>query len=249
MTRPILYVSALLALGLAAGCSNSPTGPGSSTQVNYAKGQTYIYYAQVLDKSTGDTVAGSGDTVTSVVLATGMTYPAGSVYSNVAEIQNTHTRPASGDTVDTTYIDQSNGDYWHYNYGVQTINGNTALLAAINNGNPIQVGWVLQSKFSANPGDKWSAMNDTIHLPNFGSAVITDTATESNDTSITVGTSQVVAKHSVHRVILNAGLVSATETVDTYLSTQDGIVLDVDHPTTVATYLTPGLRTILIATK
>jgi hypothetical protein len=69
MKQPNLAFFSIFALVFAAGCSSSVIPPVTAPQVNYQQGQAYIYYAQVLDKNTGDTTAGSGDTITSKVLA------------------------------------------------------------------------------------------------------------------------------------------------------------------------------------
>ena len=249
MKRSIFYSFGILLLALAAGCSNS-NQPTTYPQVNYTSGQSYIYYAQVLDKNTGDTVAGSGDTITSTVLTTNASYQG---MSGVTEIQNTHTHPASGATMDTTYIAQSNGNYYHYNYGIEILNGNQSVLNAVNKGKQIDVGWVLQAKLSANSGDKWGALDTNLTLYYGGTPIdagFADTATETSDTTITIGASQVVAKHSIHSIVLNAaGAVKDTLIVDTYVSATDGPVLDKFHPTSLAGTPTPGRITIFLGKK
>ena len=234
----------MFALGIAAGCSSS-TAPSNSPQVNYTKGQTYVYTAQTLDASTGQPT-GTTDTITSKVIATGAAPYQG--MGAVTEFQNVHTHSASGTAMDTTYISQSNGNYWHYNYGVEALNSNASVINAANKGNPIDAGWVLQGKLSANPGDTWVAADTTISLA-LGTATLKDNVTEANDTTIQVNSSPVTTKHSVHNVTLNAGLVTATETIDTYVSTQDGIVIDIDHPTVLAGSPTPGLEKRLLGTQ
>ncbi len=233
---------AILAISVvfAAGCSSSNV-PGPPTQVNYVQGGTYVYYAQDLDKNTGQPTPGSGDTITSVVLQTGISYQS---MSNVTEIQNTHTNPVS---MDTTYISQSNGNYWHYNYGLELLNENPTVLAS-NKGNPLIAGWVLQAKFSANVSDRWAAVGTPITFAG-QTGELTDTATEANDTSFAVDSSSVSAKHSAHALEITSLFVSASGSADTYVSVLDGPVIDIIHPTTIEQMATPGRITILLSTK
>lgn len=246
MKRSILYFSGmLLLLAVAAGCSSN-VAPVTYPQVNYVQGQSYLYYAQVLDKNTDTAVAGSGDTITSKVIVADTVYRG---MSNVTEIQNTHSHPASGTTTDTTYIAQSNGNYYHYNYGIELLNSNSTVVGVANSGKPIESGWVLEAKLSANNGDTWVGVNDTLNLTTLNGPVkasLTDSVKELADTTFTVGSA---AKHSIHRVIFIAGLVMVSEQVDSYVSPQDGSVLNIYHPTTIESSATPGLRTVLIATK
>ncbi len=216
MNQSKFYILGILFIAFSAGCSGT-TIPNTTPQVNYVQGNAYIYFAQNLNASTGDTVAGSGDTITSVVLQTGISYRG---MSNVTEIQNTHTNPVS---VDTTYVSQSNGNYYHYNYGMETINSTPAALNQVNNGDQINVGWVLQAEFSAAAGGKWAALDTSITIT-AGALDLADTATESNDTTVTVGGAGIFAKHSVHSVNLSAlgGLVKANLMADTYVSETDG---------------------------
>ncbi len=249
MKRSKFSIFSIFLLVIAAGCS-STTVPAPPTQVNYVQGTSYIYYAQVLDKNTGDTVAGSGDTITSVVLATGISYQPDSArnvgYSDVTEIQNTHSNPPAGSpTKDTTYIAQSNGNYWHYNYGLELFNENQTVLL-FNGGQPIIAGWVLQAKFSANVGTKWAGIDTSITVAG-ATGQLTDTATEAIDTTYVVD--QVSAKHSVHALNINSLLVSASLSADTYVSVLDGPVIDIFHPTTLAGSPTPGKITVYLGTK
>ena len=141
MKRSNFAFLSIILLVFAAGCS-SPTVTNPTPQVNYQSGQVYIYYAQVLNNTTGDTTAGSGDTIRSVVVATGISYQG---MTGVTEIQNTHTNPPLGSSItDTTYIAQSNGNYYHYDYGLESINDNPFVLNVIKN--PVEAGWILQGR-------------------------------------------------------------------------------------------------------
>ena len=119
MNRSKFHVFAIILLVFAAGCSSNVAPPANVTypQVNYVKGSAYIYYAQNLSTS-GVPVAGSGDTITSTVIDTAISYQG---MTGVTRIQNKHTNPVS---TDTTYIAQTNGNYWHYNYGLEMLNEN-----------------------------------------------------------------------------------------------------------------------------
>ncbi len=244
MKRSYFAILGSLILTIAGGCSNSPTPPPSTPttpQVNYVAGSAYVYYAQNLNATTGEPIPGSGDTITSRVLTTDTVYQG---KSNVTVIQNTHTNPVS---VDTTYIAQDSGNYWHYNYGLESLNKNAAVLA-YNHQKPIIGGWVLQAKLAATDSEKWIAADTTITI---GSAtpLLTDSVTELNDTTFdtlvkpneqTATNSPISAKHSVHIVNFNAGLIQARGPVDTYVSAQYGQVLNIFHPTSVAGQAAPG---------
>ena len=214
MNRSKFHVFAIFLLVFAAGCSSNVAPPANVTypQVNYVKGSAYIYYAQDLNATTGLPIAGSGDTIKSVVLATGISYQPDIVrnvgISGVTEIQNTHTNPGTSAPIDTTYIAQSNGYYWHYNYGLESLNSNPSVLAVV--GKPIKAGWILQSKFSSAMGDKWVAA-DTVIITKYANGNLIDTATEGTDSTITTDTINVSlgpvlisipTKHSVHSVTI-----------------------------------------------
>jgi hypothetical protein len=248
MKRSILYFSGMLLVAFAAGCSSNVAPPPSVTypQVTYVKGGTYVYYAQDLDKNTGQPSPGTGDTVTSVVLNADTTYQG---MSNVVEIQNKHSNPGSGvDSVDMTYIAQSNGNYWHYNYGLEAINSNTTALLEVNTGNPIQAGWVLQAKLSAASGATWAALDTNIFIT-AGSLALADTATETSDSTFTIASAPDTTKHSVHSITALLASFKATLTVDTYMSATDGPVLDIFHPTTLNGIPAPGRRVQFLGKK
>jgi hypothetical protein len=249
MKRSILYFSGMLLVAVAAGCSSNVAPPVTYPQVSYVKGGTYVYYAQNLSSTAPyDTVAGSGDTITSVVLMTDTSYQD---MSGVTEIQNKHSNPGTGvAAIDTTYIAQSNGNYWHYNYGLQLINGDQAALNTANSGKQIKGGWVLQAKLSDNEGGAWTALDTSITIT-LGTAAIKDSATEASDSSIAVGSSQDLSKHSVHSISLSAGngIVKDTLIVNTFVSATDGPVLDIFHPTTLISNPVPGRIILLLKTK
>jgi hypothetical protein len=213
--------------------------------VNYVAGSAYVYYAQNLNATTGEPIAGSGDTITSKVLATDTVYQG---KSNVTVIQNSHTNPVS---VDTTYIAQDSGNYWHYNYGLESLNKNAAVLA-YNHQKPIVGGWVLQAKLAATDSEKWIAADTTITIGT-ATPLLTDSVIESIDTAIgtdslppltiikpTEQLISILTKHSVHIVNFNAGLIQARGPVDTYVSAQYGQVLNIFHPTSVGGQAAPG---------
>jgi hypothetical protein len=246
MKRSNFAFLSIILLVLAAGCS-SPTVTNPTPQVNYVQGTTYIYYAQDLDANTGLPKPGSGDTITSKVLTTDTTYQG---MTNVTVIQNTHGNPGSSAPIDTTYISQSNGNYWHYNYGLEIINGTQAALLEVNSGKQINAGWVLQAQLSASPGTKWAALNTNLTIT-IGTLSLNDTATETIDTDVTVGNEGIFTKHSIHSVELSAlgGLVTDTLKADTYVSATDGPVLDIFNPTMLESTPTPGRITVFLGTK
>jgi hypothetical protein len=122
------------------------------------------------------------DTITSTVVATNTSYEG---MSNVTILINIHT---NGSNPDTTYIAQNNGNFWHYDYGLEAINNNSSFTAVL--GGQIQIGWVLQANFNAVAGNKWVAADTSMRIdaPLVGSTPVTvvDSATEQADTSITV---------------------------------------------------------------
>ncbi len=237
-TKLLIAAAVALAAGLVVGC-NTATGPAGAPQVNYQTGNTYVYTEQTLDAKTGQPT-GTIDTVSSVVLLTNFSYQG---MANVTEIQNNHSNGASPDT---TYIAQANGEYWHYNYGLESLNTNQAVLN-YNNGKRINAGWVLQAKLGAAQGTSWVASDTSLSVGSLNARLV-DTAREASDTTILVNGQNVTAQHIIHTVDLQS-LISASGPVDTYVSTQDGTVLDVVHPVYLGTTPAPGRVTVLIGTK
>lgn len=234
-------------LAIAAGCS-SPTVPQPTPpSVNYTVGQQYKYYAVQLDANTDTVVAGSGDTITTQILSTTMTYQG---MTNVTAIQRTHSNPIKGSpTVDTSYIAQSNGNYWHYNYGLESINENSFVINTVGR---INAGWVLQAKLAAGPPDSWIAIDTTLSAGGV-TATLKDSAAESVDTTVFQGAGSIVpstlqnttAKHSEHAIAVLPSLGSGSS--DTYVSAEHGPVLDIIHHSKLENQNAPGLKTILIA--
>ena len=224
MKRSILYFSGMLLLALAAGCSSN-VAPTTYPQVNYTSGMGFIYLQYQLD--TSDVVIPSSvDTIHSKVIIVDTTYQG---RSNVTVLANTH---SNGNSPDTTYIAQESGNFWHYNYGLESVNTNPAVLA-YNNGKKLNSGWVLQAELSATQGVKWQAANTQVAIGS-GSALFIDTALESQDSSILIGNQQISSKHSVHVIDLSEQpLANATGFVDTYVSPSDGTTLNIVHASTV----------------
>ena len=240
MKRSILYFSGMLLLTFAAGCSSNVAPPATSPQVNYVKDSTYLYTQQSLD--TADRPVGQVDTITSTIVATDTTYFG---MSNVTVIQNRH---SSGAAMDTTYIAQESGDYWHYNYGLESANTNAVVLG-YNNNKPLNAGWVLQAKLGAAEGEKWQAANTPVTVGSLTPTLI-DTATEASDANVNVEGSSINAKHAVHAINLTTIGASVIGTVDTYVSASDGMVQNIVHAARVtlgtSTIWASGTETILI---
>src|SRR5579883_1523187 len=245
MKRILLPTPVIAATLWFLGCGTpTQTAVNSSNQVNYNKGTSYTFKQNQLDTAGGTygqdkPIPSSTDTVTSTVVATNQT-----VYgkSNVTVLVNTH---SSGASADTTYISQDdNGNYWHYNYGLEAVNNNQAVLRVIQ---PIQAGWVLQSKLNANAGDTWTADSTVLNImganntPLLSNALVKITAVEQADTSIVVQGSSVTAKHAIHTVSINTGLgAPITSTVDTYVSANAGVVVNVVHSAHITSLLFTG---------
>ena len=218
----ILAAFAMLA---AVGCSSTdqPLPAPTYPHVTYAKGTTYTYYQDQLDAN-GNVVAGSGDTIHSTVVDTAFTYQG----RKATVLVNTH---SNGSANDTTFIAQDSGNFWHYNYGLESLNTNQAVLT-YNGGKPVVAGWVEQSQLGAASGVSWIAANTTVIIAS-SSASLVDTATEASDETITVNGAAVTTKHSVHHVKVTALLGSASGTIDTYVSPDYGIVKNIVHPSSV----------------
>ncbi|MDP4198253.1 MAG: hypothetical protein Q8902_01630 [Bacteroidota bacterium] len=209
-----------------AGCSSSTSNPPPVTpsQVHYAAGSDYRYTQNRRDTS-GGAFGNDGvdptkaDTITSVVLATNQTFQFDT--SDVTIIQNTHTSSVTGAQKDTTDIAQENGNYWHYNYGLE---GLSSVLAE-------PVGWVLQAKFGAKPGDTWVAVhNNAVKTKYQVNADVLINALEMNDTTI----SGIAVKHVQHSVTISAVGQTIAGTIDTYVSPEFGMVRNTVHSSRVA---------------
>jgi hypothetical protein len=229
MKHSNLHIFGILILALAGGCA-TPTQPvPPNPQVSYTQNATYNYLDNVRD-TTDKPVSSTTDTVTSTVIGTNTTYLG---MSNVTIIRNAHT---NGSVPDTTYISQNNGDFWHYNYGLEAINNNSSITSQI--GGPVEIGWVLQAKFNAVAGDKWVAANDNslwITVPTLGkvNAAVVDNAVEQSDTLITINGSNVFSKHILHTVTLTALGDPLVNTVDAYVASSVGVTLNIVHRTNV----------------
>jgi hypothetical protein len=222
-----LFATALIAL---AGCSYDGTSTmPAPTKVTYTKGTTYTYYEEKIDSNDAP-VQGSGDTVTSRVVIADTTYLG---KTHVTILVNSH---SNGTADDSTFIAQDSGNFWHYNYGLESANTNQSILS-FNNGKPIVTGWVLQGKMEAASGTKWAA--NTKSVVNIGSlgAAFADTAVEQSDANINVNGTNVVTKHAVHNVQVSSSFPVAASVkgiADTYISANYGVVKNIVHSAKVS---------------
>ena len=218
-------------LALTGGCSSSTPPTPAPSQVNYTQNAIYKYLDNTRNSSDMVDTTVANDTVTSTVIVANTSYKG---MSNVTELINTH---SNGSKQDTTYISQNNGEFWHYNYGLEAINNNASITNLI--GGQVDIGWVLQANFNAVAGDKWVAANDStlrLTVPVAGSiaATVVDTAVEKSDTSITINGSNVFSKHSLHTVTLTpTGFAPVVTTVDAYVASSAGVTLNILHTTNV----------------
>jgi hypothetical protein len=246
MKRTNLYILGILTLAFIGGCSSSTTPINGPTQVTYTQSSNYKYLYNMRNAADAVDTTVATDTITSTVVATNIPYQG---MSNVTELINIHT---NGANPDTTYIAQSNGQFWHYNYGLEAINNNSSFTAVL--GGQIQIGWVLQANFNAVAGNKWIASDTSVRVnaPVIGStsATVVDSATEQADTSIAVNGSLVFSKHSLHKVVLTALGSPLTTTVDAYVATSEGVTLNIVHTANInaSFYNGPvkGSQTLLI---
>jgi hypothetical protein len=214
-----LFATALIAL---AGCSYDGTSTmPEPTKVTYTKGTTYTYYETRIDSSDAP-IQGTGDTITSKVVVADTSLLG---KSHVTILANTH---SNGSANDTTYIAQDSGNFWHYNYGLESYNTNPQILS-FNGGKPLVCGWVLQGKLTAQQGNAWEAIHTSIALP-LGSIDLKDDAQEAADEKLTVNGATVTTKHSLHQVTAsNVLLGSVSGPVDTYVAADFGVVRNVVH--------------------
>ncbi len=220
---------AVLALAMSSfqGCSSSTSTPNpvTPTSVTYTVNAAYTYKQNRLDTANGaygqDKMDPTmTDTITSTVVALNQTFQ---LKTGVTYIQNKHSLTG---LMDTTYIAQENGNYWHYNYGLESVNNNPAVIGFI--GAPVQNGWVLQAKLGAVKGDTWLSDSTTVTIGSFGNADLTLHAVEQADTTIMVNGASVAAKHVFHTLVLKS-FVTVTGYVDTYVSASTGMTLNVVH--------------------
>ncbi|GEM_PF-2795898 len=244
MKRTFLSIAGL-AIAVLSGCSG-PTTPtvNNPPQVNYAVQTKYVYTQQTLDANSGQRT-GTVDTITATVVATNFAYQG---KTNVTEFVNTH---SNGSEPDTSYIAQDSGRFWHYNYGLESLNENSAVLAAI--GKPVQDGWVLQAEFNVAAGASWVGADTSLSATFRGiplHATLLDSVSETTDTNIvsvrsSTGTAlNFAAGHAVHHVTLQG--LSGSGQNDTYVSEQYGPVVDIVNPSTIQGMATPGRITVLI---
>ncbi len=224
------------------GCASSttpPPTPPNTTHVNYLTNANYTYTQNRRDTAGGTygmdkTVPTKTDNITSTVFGTNMTYMLDT--SDVAFIQNMHTASMTGSLMDSTYIAQENGNYWHFNYGLE---GLSSVLSA-------PVGWVLQAKLGAKQGDTWVAVHNMSVATRYGiNADVLINATEQADTSIVVnGTTITGVKHVTHAVIVSAPGVgqAVSGTIDTYVSPDFGMIRNVVHSMPLVISIPPYLN-------
>jgi hypothetical protein len=248
MKRTNIHIFGILMLALAVGtvipgCSTSTTPVTTPSQVNYTQAATYTYlYNSRSNSDMVDTTIAT-DTIKSTVLVANTSYQG---MSNVTIIRNVH---SNGSNPDTTYIAQNNGEFWHYNYGLEAINNNTSITALI--GGQIQIGWVLQAKLNSVVGDTWTAANDSTLSIDGLTARVKITSVEQADTSITVSGNSVFSKHVTHTVTITSALTTPiVSTVDAYVATSVGVTFNVVHSANISAsfYTGPvkGNQTLMI---
>jgi hypothetical protein len=240
MKRTNLHIFGMIMLALAGGCSTSTTVNPSSTQVNYTQGTVYTYTSYKLDTQ-DNIILSSIDTITSTVSAVGQSSMG---MTNVTILQNTH---SSGLSPDVTYIAQVSGNFYHFDYGLESINKLPAVVGLL--GDTINTGWVLQSELQAMAGTKWIAKDTTyaVTKPIAGNIALTINAAEVGDSSMTItGNPSTTAKHVSDTVNLE-GLGSTL--ADTYVSPDYGVVFTYQHGATTQYGFVAGNKTTLVAIK
>jgi hypothetical protein len=201
------------------GCSSGGdpiVTPTATDSVAYKTNTNYKYVEHPRDST--DHNMNVTDTITASVKAAGQSLDDQS--GDVTVIENMHTLATTA-AVDTTYIAQKSGDFYHYNFGLEGFSG---FLKG-------SLGWVLQAKLNAAPGTTWVAKAKTSVPLAIApiSADVSINATQMADTTIVVGSESVSVKHVMHTITISAIAHTITSYIDTYVSAKYGIVATVRH--------------------
>ena len=233
-----IYLTAFLVFASTAILSSCSYNPGPnvtpadttySGKLNFTK--DHISYYDISQVDTADASGNKGDmilgntrvNVQEKIIATNLTYKG---KYNVTQII-TSTTP-----IDTNYyyVDPSNGYFYRYNFGFNTLNQNGILTSVL--GQQIDVGWVLCSKPGASVGTTWTAAYDSIFVPSYNTSVYFQSiATTQKDTLITVGLNTIKATHVQFNV--------SAKTPPTFPVSETGNLI-------VDTYLAPDIGEVAI---
>ncbi|HWF45353.1 MAG TPA: hypothetical protein VG537_11985 [Candidatus Kapabacteria bacterium] len=182
------------------------------------------------------------DHITSTVINTNASF---GNKTGVVEIENVHTIGSR----DTVRGYQESGNLYVWNYGTGSLLGNPLIVAYT--GHAIDIGWVLQSKLNASAGTTWRADSTSIPITYSnlnGNLVTVDMATEQQDTTVIISGKQMEAKHSHHTITatiypsFGGNFALATVPVDTYVTVEEGLVLNILHSFTISVPLSANIQ-------
>jgi hypothetical protein len=228
-------------------CSNTTTPPSSDGTVHYTMNARYTYNQDILDTAGPTTQkdqrdSSNRDHITSTVINTNASF---GNKNGVVEIENIHT----GGSRDTVRGYQESGNLYVWNYGTGSLLSNPIIVAYT--GHAIDIGWVLQSKLNASAGTTWQADSTSIPITYAnlnGNLVSVDMATEEQDTTVTISGKQMVAKHSHHTITatiypsFGGSFALAAVPVDTYVTVEEGLVLNILHSFTISEPLSASIQ-------
>jgi len=218
-------------------CSNSTTPPAGSSSIQYTMGAHYTYIQDAMDTAGPTTQkdqrdSSNRDHISSTVINTNASF---GNKTGVVEIENVHTIGSR----DTVRGYQESGNLYVWDYGAGSLLSNPLIVAYT--GQTVDIGWVLQSKLNASAGTTWQADSTSIPITYSGfstTIVVLDMATEKQDTTIVIAGKSMIAKHAHHTITATASLLGfpvtiAAVPVDTYVTVEEGLVLNVLHSFTI----------------
>ncbi len=211
------------------------TPPGVNNQLVFTVNAKTTFLQEYRDTTGGvygkdQNNTASADTLTQTLAMKGMTFKG---VDSTNMFMTTHSANTS---TDTSYMYQmANGDLYANDYGMEVLNNNPTIVTL--NGGKVHIGWVLQAKMNDTTGKSWTACDTVISVTNplFGGKLpvhITDAANFVADTILTIGGESIATRHALHHVNADVtGLLGASTTVDSYISTKYGTVLNIVHST------------------
>jgi hypothetical protein len=233
MKRSIPFLASIALAFIIAACDSGADAPPTDdiTPLKFAAQAGLVTRYDQYDVDTSDAAGNNPDrlatetkvTVQETTSDTGLTYAGRTGVSRHIAI------PIGGGPADTTYFTQdANGDLYRYNYGFKLLNNFPALSPYLEK--PIDMGWVLVMKFGKKEGATWVAKKDSLFLTSIGTTIYFESkATMKADTTILVGTENILCRQAEHVVTATASLgslpINGKIVTRTYISAQYGKVV------------------------
>jgi hypothetical protein len=224
------FVTIIIALVSLSSCKYDPvTTPTNNytAKLSFKKDFHANYDVSVVDTAdvsgnNGDKILGNTRTsVQEIIVDTGITYKGKDHVTRIVAFMTPNPN-------DTNYFYQdANGDLYRYNFGFTILNQFPYLVNAI--GSPVDVGWVLAAKITANEGTQWAAKSDSVLVQFAGIEVyLTSQGIMMGDTTFTIGTEQIKARHARNTVTAKtAGNEEhGSVVIDSYYSTDINAVVE-----------------------